>query len=66
MASASARWRSLFRETGYGANRNHLGNRGEICVVIQVLLFILFLLMLKGGPACLAPTVFGALGAIAY
>lgn len=44
-------------------NRNHFGNRGEVWVVIQVLLFVLFLLMPQVGPAW--PTLFGVVGAVA-
>jgi len=46
-------------------NRNRFGNRGEAWVVIQVLLFTLFLLMPQVGPAWPAPTLFGVLGAVA-
>ena len=46
-------------------NRNHFGSRGEAWVLIQVLLFALFLLMPQVGPAWPAPTLFRILGATA-
>ncbi|WP_036216234.1 MULTISPECIES: methyltransferase family protein [Massilia] len=47
------------------ANRNHFGSRGEAWVLIQVLLFALFLLTPQIGPAWPAPTVFRFFGAAA-
>lgn len=46
-------------------NRNHFGSRGEAWVLIQVLLFALFLLTPQIGPAWPAPTVFRFFGATA-
>jgi hypothetical protein len=51
MASASARsTRCLLGKTGYDMTRNHFGSRGEAWVLIQVLLFALFLLAPHVGP----------------
>lgn len=46
-------------------NRKHIGSRGEAWVLIQVLLFAVFLLMPQVGPGWPAPTVFRILGASA-
>lgn len=46
-------------------NRSHFGSRGEAWVLIQVLLFALFLLTPQIGPAWPAPTVFRFSGATA-
>ena len=45
--------------------RNHFGSRGETWVLLQVLLFALFLLAPHVGPAWSAPMMFRIAGAIA-
>jgi protein-S-isoprenylcysteine O-methyltransferase Ste14 len=52
-------------ENWYNVNRNHFGSRGEAWVLIQVLLFGLFLLTPHLGPAWPAPTMFRIAGATA-
>lgn len=44
-------------------NRSRFGSRGEVWVVIQVLLFALFILTPQAGPAWPAPTAFRIAGA---
>lgn len=44
-------------------NRSRFGARGEVWVVIQVLLFALFILTPQAGPAWPAPTAFRIAGA---
>lgn len=44
-------------------NRNRFGSRGEVWVVIQLLLFALFLLLPHAGPTWPEPTAFRVAGA---